>query len=504
MLFNSFPFLFVFLPIAYFGAFLMFRSRHYNGALAFLVLCSLFFYGFWNPRHLWVIVVSVLINYAIGGLIHRGEGGRSRRLYLVAGVVFNLGMLGFFKYLGFFTNILSAAGGDGNFFATVVNAALPIGISFYTFQQIAYLVDISRDHLRKPYSFREYAFFVTFFPQLIAGPIVHHAEIMPQLSRLSERLRGPRYAARYLAPGIAILVIGLGKKVLLADTFGGFADLAFAPASMGDLTFFAAWGGTSAYALQIYFDFSGYSDMAIGLGLMFGLRLPLNFDSPYKAASIIDFWRRWHMTLSRFLRNYLYFPLGGSRLGLVRRYGNLLLTMVIGGLWHGANWTFVFWGLIHGTLLVLNHGFRYIVPWRPPAWLAIPVTFIAVVLAWVAFRAESIGDMMRIYAIMFGADGIVLPASYQALVSALGPFAEIFSVRTGDVTHFAGARQIAFTIAGLLIVFFAPSSASLTRNEGVRHAMHSRLLPVGLGVTATLVFLTMWVQTNVTFLYFQF
>lgn len=503
MLFNSFPFLFIFLPVAYLGAFFLFRSGKGTLAVYYVALCSLFFYGYWNPVHIWVIIGSILVNYAIGGWISGETVAWRRKSLLTLGVAFNLGLLGYFKYLGFFSGMLDATRVD-EFFNTIVNVALPIGISFYTFQQIAYQVDCYASPKHSRYTFAEYTFFVTFFPQLIAGPIVHHREIMPQLSRLGRRLRGSGYVACYFTPGLALLLIGLAKKVLIADTFGSFADQPFSPMHIDNLTFLDAWGGVSAYTLQIYFDFSGYSDMAIGLGLLFGLRLPVNFLAPYKAGSIIEFWRRWHMTLSRFLRDYLYVPLGGSRHGKGRRYVNLLATMVIGGLWHGANWTFVLWGLIHGLLLAANHGLRHLCSWRPPAWLAVPVTFVFVMLSWVPFRAESFSDMLSFYQVMAGSDGIVVPWGYQDLVSGLGPLAEALSIRAGDVRLFGGMRQILVTVAGLLIVFFGPNSMTLVDVAGRRRVMRSVAVPLGLGCATTLVLLIMWAQTEVTFLYFQF
>lgn len=503
MLFNSFSFLLLFLPVAFIGGFALFRAGRNQQGLAFLAVCSLFFYGYWKPAHLWVIVVSILLNYFLSGALTHQRDVWVRRLVLGIGIAFNLGMLGYFKYLGFFSHMFSDVRLD-TFFDNVVNTALPIGISFYTFQQIAFLVDCHTRPDRKPYSFIEYVFFVSFFPQLIAGPIVHHGEIMPQLTHLADRLRGARYVTRYLAPGIALLVIGLAKKVLLADTFGAYVGGAFATAGIDRLTFLDAWASAIAYTLQIYFDFSGYSDMAIGLALLFGLRLPVNFLSPYKSRSMIDFWRRWHMTLSRFLRDYLYFPLGGNRHGMARRYANLLATMAIGGLWHGANWTFVFWGVLHGTLLSLNHGMRHFSTRRPPVWLAVAVTFVIVVFTWVPFRAENFAVVQRFYYLMLGFDGIVIPRTYASLIPALGDVSALFNIRVGDVGFFSGMRQIIFTLAGLMIVFFGPTAMALLEPAGRRRAMRSKLIPIGLGFAATAGLFVMWMQSNVTFLYFQF
>jgi len=503
LLFSSFPFLFLFLPIAFGGAFMLFRKNRNQQGIAYLVVCSLFFYAYWHPPHLWVIVGSIIVNYFLSGVIVKEDRLFRRKVLLTAGIVFNLALLGYFKYLGFFSHMFALSPRD-SFFDTVVSTALPIGISFYTFQQIAFLVDCYASHRSKPYPFIHYVFFVSFFPQLIAGPIVHHSEIMPQLSHLADRLRGGRYVARFLAPGIALLIIGLAKKILLADTFGVYAQDAFSLANLELITFFDAWGAAIAYTLQIYFDFSGYSDMAIGLAMLLGLRLPINFNAPYKAQSIIEFWRRWHMTLSRFLRDYLYIPLGGSRKGMMRRYLHLLVTMALGGLWHGANWTFVFWGVLHGALLAINHGLRHFIKRRPPVWLSVGVTFMIIVFTWVPFRAEGFAVVMRFYYLMLGFDGIVVPMTYTSLVSGLGDSAGMLGLRVGDLNFFGGIRQLMFTAGGLAIVFFAPSSMALLKSANRRRVMRSQVVPVGLGAAVCMVLLVMWMQANVTFLYFQF
>ena len=273
---------------------------------------------------------------------------------------------------------------------------------------------------------------------------------------------------------------------------------------MDNLTFLDAWGGATAYTMQIYFDFSGYSDMAIGMGLMFGIQLPLNFLSPYKARSIIDFWRRWHITLSSFLKNYVYIALGGNRRGAARRYLNLLITMALGGLWHGANLTFVFWGLTHGLLLVINHGVRRLCPWRTPAWIGVPITFFCIVLTWVAFRAENFSSMLNFYAVMFGAKGIVVPWSYYSVLALFGTLTDLMSVRAGNVVHFGGIQQIMATTLAIIVVFFTPSSMSLLNEPEKLKFAQSKYIPLGLGVLGTVAMLVMWTQANVTFLYFQF
>ncbi len=389
MLFSSPVFIFFFLP-ATLGIALLLRV-YGRGTLPFLVFvsaASLAFYAYANPVWLPLIVFSVLTNFYLGALI--GKATSYKRLKLSLGIVFNLGLLAYFKYADFL--IVNANNLFGLDQATL-NVLLPIGISFYTFQQIAYLVDVY-DTPELQHRFLDYLFFVSFFPQLIAGPIVHHRELIPQLAKVKARV-----VSEDLAWGLCLFFIGLAKKVLIADTFGQYAGSYFDNPSPNTLQ---AWMGVSAYSLQIYFDFSGYSDMALGLARMFGLKLPVNFDSPYQARSIVDFWRRWHITLSRFLKDYLYIPLGGNRKGKPRRYANLTVTMLLGGLWHGAGWGFVIWGALHGLYLCINHGLSAL---SMPRWLrrcGWPITLIAVVFAWVPFRAIDLEQTLLIWQAMVG------------------------------------------------------------------------------------------------------
>jgi len=388
MLFNSIEFLFFFLPITLVGFFALGAWAEHRFAIAWLVVASLFFYAWWNPVYLALIGFSMLMNYGFGFFLSRSLDERTgiRRAFLLISVALNLGLLGYFKYANFFVHNVNLALGTAFHLEHIV---LPLGISFFTFTQIAYLVDAYRGEARE-YNFLHYALFVTFFPHLIAGPILHHKEMMPQFG--NRRIFSPR--AANLAIGATIFFIGLFKKVALADTFALHATPVFARAETGAmLGFFEAWEGAWSYTFQLYFDFSGYSDMAIGLARMFGVRFPVNFNSPYRATNIIDFWRRWHITLSRFLRDYLYFALGGNRKGKIRRYVNLMLTMILGGAWHGAGWTFVAWGFLHGAYLVANHAWRSVVPWRGDHWtgrlLARSVTLLCVLVGWVFFRAET-------------------------------------------------------------------------------------------------------------------
>ncbi len=338
MLFNSYEFIFGFFPLVFLGFLLLTRTRIPSLVQIWLVICSLFFYGWWNYKYLALILVSILFNYFVGLLISHSKH-HTRKLWLTLGLCFNLGLLGFFKYADFFistTNIFCAT--DFN----LLHIILPLAISFFPFQQIAYLVDRYQDiEFKREISFLEYMLFVSFFPQLLAGPIVHHSQVIPQF-------RDPefgRFRLDNMSVGLTIFFFGLFKKVVIADRLGEWSNPAFAMLDGGGvLSMQEAWLGVTTYAFQVYFDFSGYSDMAIGLARIFGIRLPVNFFSPYKAGSIIEFWSRWHITLSQFLRDYLYIPLGGNRKGKARRYINLMITMLLGGLWHGSSWTFVFWG----------------------------------------------------------------------------------------------------------------------------------------------------------------
>ena len=415
MLFNSYEFIFGFFPLVFLGFLVLARAGMPALVQVWLVGCSLFFYGWWNYKYLALILASILFNYFVGLVISHSRN-HTRRLWLVLGVCFNLGLLGFFKYADFFISTTNVIFGED---FNLLHVILPLAISFFTFQQIAYLVDRYQDiAFEREISFLEYTLFVAFFPQLIAGPIVHHSQVIPQF----RRPEFGRFRLDNLSIGVTIFFFGLFKKVVIADRFGEWATPAFAMVDGGGvLSTTDAWLGAMAYTFQLYFDFSGYSDMAIGLGRIFGIRLPANFFSPYKADSIIEFWRRWHMTLSRFLRDYLYFPLGGNRKGKPRRYINLMITMLLGGLWHGASWTFVFWGGLHGAYLCINHAWHAckrrcglrLLPVQLARPLSVFITFSAVVVAWVFFRAETFPGALLMLQSMFGI--LSVDAGHQAL-----------------------------------------------------------------------------------------
>ena len=402
MLFTTTTFVMLYLPVVLAGFFVLGR-RSQSAAAGWLFIASLFFYGYWMPEFTLLLVASIAINFSLGLRIIRADGGaghssrRTARLWTVLGIVFNLGLLGYYKYANFFVhNLEIVLGTEWN----IAKVLLPIGISFYSFTQIAFIVDTYRGKVRE-LNVVHYGLFVTYFPHLIAGPVLHHGQMMPQFA--DRAIYAPR--AGWVVSGLLLFCLGMFKKVVLADGISPYADAVFKGADAGQMpTIGEAWIGAVAYTFQLYFDFSGYSDMAIGLSWMFNIRLPFNFDSPYRATSISDFWRRWHISLSTFLRDYLYIALGGNRHGVWRRYVNLMVTMILGGLWHGASWSFVIWGALHGAYLVVNHYFRAVLGanrchalagsrlWRVLAWA---MTMFCVIVAWVFFRAESLGGAAR-------------------------------------------------------------------------------------------------------------
>lgn len=407
MLFNSLPFIFLFLPIALALFYAIARADH-GFAAGFLALASLFFYGWWDIRYVSLLTASVCVNFMLSEAIVRNHSrSRTARTIMIVAVAGNLALLGYYKYTDFFTaNLNVLAGAEW----TMRKIVLPLGISFFTFTQIAFLVDTYRDIARER-KFIHYLLFITYFPHLIAGPILHHAEMMPQFADPKPY----RFTPERLAVGISLFIVGLAKKTICADGISPVAQTVFGAARHGSLDLPHAWYGALAYTMQIYFDFSAYTDMALGISIMFGIYLPLNFNSPYKAASIVEFWRRWHMTLSRFLRDYLYIPLGGSRRSRSRRYVNLMITMVLGGLWHGAAWTYVIWGALHGLYLVINHGWTRLSGGKPAGRVSrmagVLVTFLSVVIAWVFFRAADFASAIAMLKAMAGLDGLHSPAA---------------------------------------------------------------------------------------------
>lgn len=425
------------------------------GAKGFLVFASLFFYSWWNIDYLPLILSSMLFNYVIGNMLNENfkRIRVHRKLILSIGVAANLALLGYFKYSDFLIENFDLLFGAS---VPLLHLALPLAISFFTFQQIAYLVDSYRGET-KEYDFLNYALFVTFFPQLIAGPIVHHAEMMPQFASKWNAVKN----YRHIATGLFIFSLGLFKKVVIADTFAQWATAGFDTAPV--LNFFEAWATSLSYTFQLYFDFSGYTDMAIGAALLFNIKLPFNFNSPYKALDIQDFWRRWHMTLSRFLRDYIYIPLGGNRRGSFRTYANLLITFLLGGIWHGAGWTFVFWGLLHGVALTIHRLWKR-AGFAMPTLLAWFTTFLFINLSWVFFRATEWGDAIKVLKGMLGLSGVVLAPRLENTFHTLSSWG---SVSFGSVTeHIGGGYEVLLAVvAGLAIVILLPNSNSFREKK---------------------------------------
>lgn len=406
MVFTSHIFIFYFLPIVLLVYYLLPAKRN-----LFLLSASYAFYAWWDPWYVLLMFLATLINYVCGGVIaSSGENRHRARLAIAASAVASLGLLGFFKYTVFvegnINRLLLLFGADA---LPMLEVILPIGISFYIFQSLSYPIDVYRGVSPPVRSFWDFACFVSLFPQLIAGPIVRYNTIADQLVERTHTLEK-------FSSGTALFILGFAKKILLADAVAHSADVVFAAEAPCAAD---AWFGVTAYALQIYFDFSGYSDMAIGLGRMFGFEFPRNFDSPYVSQSITEFWRRWHISLSTFLRDYLYIPLGGNRRSRRRTYINLAVVMLLGGLWHGANWTFVCWGGFHGAMLAFERamGKRSIYAWCPK-FVRIALTFVLVLISWVFFRSETLTEAIGYFGAMFGANGLAVGSGGSMLLSA--------------------------------------------------------------------------------------
>jgi alginate O-acetyltransferase complex protein AlgI len=410
LVFSSYLFLFYFLPLAlllYYAA--PRRLKH-----LVLTALSYVFYGWANPLFVPLLLFSTVVDYLCGLYMARveAESARAKRALAIS-ICTNLGLLGFFKYFNFGVDNLNAlalaTGLESLRLDTALRVTLPLGISFYTFQSMSYTWDVYRGRAAAITNFIDFACYVSMFPQLVAGPIIRFSEV-------ADQLRARTHTVTKFARGVAFFSVGLSKKVLLANPCGKIADLAF---DAGALTVLDAWYGVTAYAFQIYFDFSGYSDMAIGLGLMLGFVFPKNFDSPYISQSITEFWRRWHISLSTWLRDYLYVPLGGNRKGPVRTYVNLFLVMLLGGLWHGASWNFVVWGGLHGTFLAFERMQGKTAPyWRLPAPARVAITFVVVLITWVFFRAADLPAAGRYLSAMLGLADV--PASDQQIVRGHG------------------------------------------------------------------------------------
>ena len=473
MVFNSFEFLFLFLPLVVIGYYTLVNFGLPRASIGFLLVGSLVYYGYWNPIYLLLIGASILSNYTLARVLIKTDG-RLRKTLLFLGLCLNIGLIAYFKYTDFFIQTVNDATGAA---IPLQHIALPLAISFFTFQQVAFVVDTYRGEI-DDFSFTDYALFICFFPQLVAGPIVYQSEMMPQFA--STQARTVNWENIY--KGLVLLTIGLGKKVLIADGLSPFVQVLFD--RVIDPTWDEAICATWAYALQLYFDFSGYTDMALGAGLMFNIFLPNNFNSPYRSTSVQDFWRRWHMTLSRWLRDYLYIPLGGSRKGQARTLVNVMITFLLGGLWHGAGWGFVIWGALHGTALVLQRVWKW-TNIRVHALAGWFMTTIFVFLAWIPFRALTLDKAAGIYRGLLAQHGFGFSRFFNDTIDSMG---------------FSQARMFNILAVATVLVFAAPNSIWIIRRVRVHWAV--TLYSMALTIAAVV---AMFNKNYVSeFIYFQF
>lgn len=443
MLFNSYEFIFLFLPITFFVYFWLNKKRLTQASKGWMVFASLFFYSWWNIVYLPLILGSILFNFTIGsGISRMGSAevkkGISRKTLLAFAVISNLLLLGYFKYMDFFitnANVLLSTHLD------LMHIILPLGISFFTFTQIAYLVDTYRDEV-KEMDYLNYSLFVTFFPHLLAGPILHHKEMMPQFDAIKNKVIN----YRNISAGLFLFSIGLFKKVVIADTFAPWANAGYNAAQA--LNIIEAWATSLSYTFQLYFDFSGYTDMALGVALMFNIRLPINFNSPYQALDIQDFWRRWHITLSRFLRDYIYIPLGGNRNSELRTYANLFSVFLIGGLWHGASWMFVIWGALHGSTIVIHRAWKSF-GLSMNKYLAWFITFNFINITWIFFRAKDWNSAANVLGSMLGINAT--------------PFVSVTKIKFLFPSLGMSSYTLPMVISGFVLVLLFKNSAHHTK-----------------------------------------
>lgn len=456
-------FILFFFPIVIIGAFLLGRINE-NTAYAFIFVSSLYFYSTFEESNVKLILILIVASFGIGRAMELCDSKRLRYCLMWLGVGLNIGALGFYKYYSFIAKEFDLFESTEPEYLVI---DLPLAISFLAFQQISYLVDVGIRRL-PVHGFLRYGMVVSFFPHLIAGPILRYSEISPQLDR---KVKWYKHSVN-LSVGVSLIAVGFAKKVLLADHFAVYVEPAFSAADAGlALTFMEAWTAALSYTFQIYFDFSAYSDMAAGLAFCLGIRFPVNFLSPYKASSIISFWRRWHVSLSRFLRDYLYVPIGGGRRGQMRKFGNIFITMLIGGIWHGAGWNFLIWGAGHGLALIGNHAYRGAckkLSWVPaaPRWLGWIITFTTITILWVVFRANDMTSATLILKGMAGLNGIVLPDTYSHYLGSIVnflPWVQFEQVRPGVLTYYHGALQVAEIFAALGFVMFLPNTFEIFR-----------------------------------------
>jgi D-alanyl-lipoteichoic acid acyltransferase DltB (MBOAT superfamily) len=514
VLFSSWQFIFLFLPVALIVFFFIPAQAAWPRKI-WLLAASLFFYGYWKIEYIPLLLFSIGGNYTVAELITRHRHRRAAKWVFIIGISLNLLLLGYYKYTNF---ILQAIGRVGHHDFGQFDIILPLAISFFTFTQIGYLVDVYRNQSLH-YRFLDYALFVVFFPHLIAGPIVRHWEIIPQFAERTLKLN-----LADMSVGLALFFIGLYKKVLLADPLSDYVAAVYGAATKGlTLTWFDGWFGTLAFALQIYFDFSGYSDMAIGLARLFGIKFPINFDSPYQAGSINEFWSRWHITLTRFLREYLYFPLGGNRCGPWRHAMNILATMLLSGLWHGAGWTYVIWGGLHGFYLVVTHQWHRLTKWR--GWkldywwyrvLSVALTFVVVLFAWVFFRAPTLSVATRVLSSMAGRYGLTISDDVTNPAKVPGLWWSKLGFKFVPKTFEAGSYTslLKLTLVMLLIAMFLPNAQQMLAayapaleppaRPGLFHLKLSWGAGLLLGGAFFFVVRTFYVAPPSPFLYFNF
>jgi D-alanyl-lipoteichoic acid acyltransferase DltB (MBOAT superfamily) len=485
MIFNSYAFIFAFLPVMLLGYFWLLRQRLILGSKVWLVGGSLFFYGYWNVVYVPLLLGSIFVNFFVGSALANDKPLKvTKKALLIFGIIFNILLLGYFKYTDFLLdNFNGLFGAD----IPLSHIILPLGISFFTFTQIAFLVDAYKDKV-KEYDLLNYMLFVTYFPHLLAGPILHHSEMMPQfVSRWNWAVRW-----RNVSIGLFLFSIGLFKKVMIADTFSKWANTGFDVSATLNLV--EAWATSLSYTLQLYFDFSGYTDMAIGISLMFNIRLPINFNSPYKAKDIQDFWRRWHITLSRFLRDYIYIPLGGNKVGRYQNYSNLFAVFLIGGLWHGASWMFVIWGALHGIAIVIHRIWKDL-GLRMWGWMGWFITFNFVNVAWVFFRAKDFASVEKVLGGMIGINGAMLPGSLAGKLA----FLSTFGISFGDWLHMGmtGTKDILILIGIFLFTIVMKNSQEF--GEIIKSTFKFQLL-----IAILLAFSLLSLSKVSEFLYFQF
>jgi alginate O-acetyltransferase complex protein AlgI len=491
VLFNSYTFIFLFLPITFAVYFWLNKKRLTQASKGWMVFASLFFYSWWNILYLPLILGSILFNFTVGSAISRintvhlsTKKEVSGKTLLAFGVISNVLLLGYFKYMDFFiTNANTVVGTHWE----LMHIILPLGISFFTFTQIAYLVDAYRNEV-KEMDYLNYTLFVTFFPHLLAGPILHHKEMMPQF----DALRNKVINYKNLSAGIFLFSIGLFKKVVIADAFAEWANAGFQTTEA--LNFFEAWATSLSYTFQLYFDFSGYTDMALAVALMFNIKLPINFNSPYKALNIQDFWRRWHITLSRFLRDYIYIPLGGNRNGELRTYSNLFAVFLIGGLWHGASWMFVIWGALHGIAIVVHRAWQQMGK-KMNTVLAWFITFNFINFTWIFFRAKDWTQANHILEAMLGGNKLIFPEKYVKYFA----FLQIKMAHLGTVyAHLDGRPKTTVYILLALIITLALKN-STQQKENFKLSYFNLLFTLAIFLTAVSM------MSRVTeFLYFNF